>query len=96
MPHEPPETQRLYATRQAAGLVVMGVDAEPKTKLLEFVGQNKYTFPVYHDKLSAASTAFGANPSHTRRHRQAGHLSSYFVGLQEPATVEAALKKAGL
>jgi len=92
-----PETQSVFTQYGGRGVAVMAVDNEARGKVLSFVQDSHYTFPVYQDKHFAAFGAFGANaiPTIAIVDRQ-GRLSSYFVGPQDKETMETALKKAGL
>ena len=53
--------------------------------------------PVYRDKGNAAGKAYKVDAIPTTVIvDKTGRLVAYFVGLQEPETIRAALKKAGL
>jgi thiol-disulfide isomerase/thioredoxin len=92
-----PETQKLAAQYAGKGLVVMAISDETKDTITKFVATNHYTFPTYRDVTGGADKAYKINAIPTLAIIDGtGHLSAFFVGLQDPSTVRAALKKAGL
>ena len=62
-----------------------------------FIKDNNYSFPTFLDTTRKANTAYNimAIPTVVVIDKE-GKLSSYMVGLQDPETILAALKKAGL
>lgn len=94
-----PETLRLHQKYANKGLAVLAVSNEDTQTVQTFLRENKAFagLPVYRDAGEAALSAYqvDALPTVAIIDRQ-GRLSSYLVGLQEPATLQAALKKAGL
>jgi thiol-disulfide isomerase/thioredoxin len=92
-----PETQRLHDVYGKKGLAVLAVTNEDKATVQAFMKENSYHFPAYLDKGNAAMRSYGIQsiPTVAVIDRQ-GRLSDYMVGLQQPETLLAALKKAGL
>ena len=92
-----PETQKLSAAWSGKGLAVLAISDEDPPTISAFVKSNHYTFPAYRDGSKSAGKAYhvSAIPTLAVLDKQ-GRLVAYFVGLQEPDTVAAALKKAGL
>jgi len=92
-----PETQALFSKWSRRGLQVMTIDDEDASTIGKFLTKNRYTFPSYRDAGGQAEKAYHINAIPTLAVIDTqGHLVNYFVGLQDPATVRDALKKAGL
>ncbi len=92
-----PETQALSARYGGKGLAVLAISLEPPATVAHFVKTNHYTFPAYHDTMDGANKTYKINAIPTVAVIDAtGHLSAFFVGLQDPETIKAALAKAGL
>ena len=92
-----PETQKSFDKYADKGLAVMAISAETKDAVTPFLKENSYTFPTYLDGEGKANTAYGITgiPTVAVIDRD-GKLIAYMVGLQDPETILAALKKAGL
>jgi peroxiredoxin len=95
--HSLPETQHISSQYAGPNLAVMAVSGESRSTITGFVNNHGYTFPAYEDRDQSASQAYNANaiPTISIIDRQ-GRLAFYAVGLQDPSTVEAALKNAGV
>jgi len=95
--HSLPETQHIFSQYAGPDLAVMAVSGESRSTITGFVKDHGYTFPAYQDRDQSASQAYKANaiPTISIIDKQ-GRLAFYTVGLQDPSTVESALKKAGL
>jgi peroxiredoxin len=92
-----PETQKLHQQYGEKGLAVLAISDEDSRTVTPFLKENRYTFPTYLDAKSVAGTAYNVSAIPTVAViDRGGHLASYFVGLQEPETILAALQKAGL
>ena len=75
----------------------MAISDEAPETIKPFLASNHYTFPAYRDVGSSAQQIYKITGIPTIAIiDKAGHLSAFFVGLQDPATVLDALKKAGL
>jgi len=92
-----PETQRLAKAYKSKGLAVLAISDEDAETVSPFLKSNHYTFPAYLDAEARAATAYNIEgiPTVVVIDKR-GRLVNYLVGLQDPATVQAALKKAGL
>ena len=91
-----PETDRLAALGEDSGLAVMAITREPAGMVSEFLQEEGFTFPCYIDEGGAAQGLYRPPgiPAVVIVDRE-GIVSDYFIGLQQPKTIEAALKKAG-
>lgn len=93
-----PETLALHKGLGGRGLAVLAVTDEDAPTVKKFVRANHYgALPVFRDPGGKMAQLFGVSAIPTvavidRR----GKLVAQFVGLQTPATLRAALKKAGL
>jgi thiol-disulfide isomerase/thioredoxin len=92
-----PETEALSTKYSGKGLVVMAISDETAETVKPFLSTNHYDFPTYLDSDSSANSAYKITgiPAVAIIDKQ-GRLSAFFVGLQQPDTVKAALAKAGL
>ena len=92
-----PETQRLAKAYKSSGLEVLAISDEDAKTVSPFLKSNHYTFPTYLDAQGKTATAYKIEgiPTTVVIDKR-GRLVSYMVGLQDPATIKAALKKAGL
>lgn len=92
-----PETQKFADTYGNKGLAVLAISDEDAKTVSPFLKENHYTFPTYLDAGSKVSEAYHieAIPTVVIIDKE-GHLITYLVGLQDPATIKAELKKAGL
>ncbi len=92
-----PETQALAKKYGDKGLAVLAISDEAAKTVAPFIRENHYTFPAYLDAGRKVSMAYNiaAIPTVIIIDR-AGRLVTYLVGLQDPATIKAELKKAGL
>jgi len=92
-----PETQALAKAYGDRGLAVLAISDEDAKTVSPFIKTNHYSFPAYLDAGSRVSRAYhiAAIPTVVIIDKT-GHLVAYMVGLQDPATIEAELKKAGL
>ncbi|MCW3052913.1 MAG: redoxin protein [Chthonomonadales bacterium] len=92
-----PETQKLAKAYQSKGLAVLAISDEDAKTVSPFLRSNHYTFPTYLDAEDKAATTYNIDgiPTVVVIDKR-GRLVNYLVGLQDPATIQAALKKAGL
>jgi len=92
-----PETQRLAKAYKSKGLAVLAISDEDAKTVAPFLNSNHYTFHAYLDADDQAATRYNIDviPAAVIIDRT-GHLVNYLVGLQDPAIIKAALKKAGL
>ncbi len=92
-----PETQALAKAYGDKGLAVLAISDEDAKTVSPFIKSNHYTFPAYLDAGSKMSATYKIEAIPTVIIiDKTGHLLNYMVGLQDPATIKAALKKAGL
>jgi thiol-disulfide isomerase/thioredoxin len=92
-----PETLKLHKELASKGVAVLAVTDEETATVQKFIKSKGFqSLPVYRDATGAAGKAYKteAIPTVAIIDRQ-GNLSAYFVGLQSPETLRAALKKAG-
>ena len=92
-----PETQKFFEKYADKGLAVMAISAEDKGTVEPFLKENNYSFPTYLDAEGKTNTAYGITgiPTVAVIDRE-GKLVAFMIGLQDPETILAALKKAGL
>ena len=92
-----PETQALAKKYGDKGLAVLAISDENAKTVAPFIRTNHYTVPAYLGVGSKVSSAYKiqAIPTVVILDK-AGRLVTYMVGLQDPATIKAELKKAGL
>jgi thiol-disulfide isomerase/thioredoxin len=91
-----PETARFAEIGSPKGLKVLAVSAEDLKTISSFVSQQSYKLPAFSDG-GQGEQAYKATAIPTVAVVDAqGNLSAYFVGLQDPQTIQDALKKAGM
>ncbi len=91
-----PETYRLSKIGEPVGLRVLPISDEDHGTVAGFLKENHYSRPTYLDKGSKAEKLYNIQAIPTVVIIDAaGKLRNYFVGEQDPATLKAALIKAG-
>ncbi len=93
-----PETLALHKAFAGQGLAVLAVTDEEAPTVRKFIKTNHYgALPVFRDPGGKMAQVFGVNAIPTVAIiDRSGKLVAQFVGLQTPATLRTALKKAGL
>jgi thiol-disulfide isomerase/thioredoxin len=91
-----PETDRLAKLGPEVGLSVMAITTEPASLVSEFLAEEGFTFPCYIDEGGKAQKLYRPPgiPAVVIVDAE-GRLTNYFVGLQDPKTIEEALRDAG-
>jgi|GEM_PF-6339223 len=88
------ETERLSS---AKGLQVMAVSDDENAVIKDFMKQNHYKMPAFHDEGEKAQAAYNVEAIPvTAIVDSNGRLQSYMLGLHDPKEVEAALAKVGV
>jgi thiol-disulfide isomerase/thioredoxin len=92
-----PHTEDIYKNFRSKGLQVMTVSDEDTKTIMDFVKENKYTFPAFTDTDDVMEKAYGIDGIPTIAIiDKDGKLQDFLVGERPEEEVTAALKKVGI
>ena len=92
-----PETNKLFKKGAPKGLKVLAISDESAATISKFCKENKYVFTQYRDQGDKAEGKYKITGIPTTVIIDSkGRLKAFFVGLQSPSVIEAALKKVGV
>ncbi len=94
---ELPHIEKLHTEYKEKGLVVLGVNDEDAQVALDFVKENRYSFPTLVDAQREVSKLFQvtAIPTVIVIDKE-GKISTHYIGARSEADLRAALKKVGI